>query len=124
MTYLAELVSLANDLDEKGLLAEASALDRIISRASEGSWEDGPTDDELMAMEHGGVDPTEEDRQEGLRERLTRLNLELSMFGEAISDGKMESEDWTAFLEIKEELSSLLETLGDESLPESEEDFS
>ena len=119
MGYLNELVSLANELDLKGLVEEASILDELISKASGDydPWEQGPSDEELRSMEFGILDPVEEDRKEGLYERLTHLNTELSMFGTAISDGKMQDADWNTFMDIKAELAELLKEMSEEEGP-------
>jgi hypothetical protein len=116
MGYLSELVSLANELDLKGLTKEAGILDELISKASEGydPWEEGPSDEELRSMELGILDPVEEDRKKGLYERLNHLNTELSMFGAAISDGKMQDADWNSFMDIKAELAELLKEMEEE----------
>jgi hypothetical protein len=110
LKYLKELIRIANSLDEKGLAEEASVLDGIISKAS---WfdEEGPSDQELSAMELGVYDPVGEDAKESLYERLEQVNLELGLFGSAISDGEMEEADWETYLEIKTELEGLVAEL-------------
>lgn len=125
MGYLSELVSLANELDQKGLVNEAGILDELITKASAdyNPWEAGPTDEELRSMELGILDPIAEDRKESFHERLSLLNEELSMFGLAISDGEMQDADWETFEGIKTDLAQLLREMSEEEDASTEDSF-
>lgn len=106
ITKLAQ--SLPHDDDDEKLSQEEALKWLEADRVTEGDEDldmfggDGPSREELMAMEQG-IDLFEGEDKALLQQRLETLTREMEIFSEALATGKLEPEEFEMFERIKQE---------------------